>query len=69
MDYTKPESISNALEKVDKIFLQTLPTPNITDVSSNFIREAKKKGVKSIVDYLPWVPILNLHLQFYDCTE
>ena len=49
LDYTKPETISNALEKVDKIFLQTLPTPNITDISSNFIREAKKKGVKSIV--------------------
>ena len=32
LDYTKPETISNALEKVDKIFLQTLPTPNVTDI-------------------------------------
>ena len=68
MDYTKPESISNALEKVDKIFLQTLPTPNITDISSNFIREAKKKGVRSIVKLSamgansePTSTILRLH--------
>ena len=68
MDYTKPESISNALEKVDKIFLQTLPTHNVTDISSNFIREAKKKGVRSIVklsamgaDSEPTSTILRLH--------
>ena len=68
MDYTKPETISNALEKVDKIFLQTLPTPNVTDISSNFIREAKKKGVRSIVklsamgaDSEPTSTILRLH--------
>ena len=49
MDYTQPEIISNALDKEDKIFLQTLPTPNVTDISSDFVREAKKKSVKSIV--------------------
>ena len=68
MDYTQPEIISNALEKVDKIFLQTLPTPNVTDISSNFIREAKKKGVRSIVKLSamgansePTSTILRLH--------
>ena len=68
LDYTKPETISNALDKVDKIFLQTLPTPNVTDISSKFIREAKKKGVKYIVKLSatgagsePTSTILRLH--------
>jgi uncharacterized protein YbjT (DUF2867 family) len=37
------------LNKVDKVFLQTLPIPNLTDISSNLVNEAKKNGVKYIV--------------------
>ena len=68
LDYTKPETISNALDKVDKLFLQTLPIPDVTDISSNFVKEAKKKGVKFIVklsamgaDSEPTSTILRLH--------
>lgn len=43
LDYTKPETVAYALNSVDKIFLQTLPTPNVTDISSNLVNEAKKK--------------------------
>jgi uncharacterized protein YbjT (DUF2867 family) len=46
----------------------TIPIPNITDISSNFIREAKKKGVKSIIKLSalsagsePTSTILRLH--------
>jgi uncharacterized protein YbjT (DUF2867 family) len=68
LDYTKPETISNALDKVDKLFLQTLPIPDVTDISSNFVKEAQKKGVKFIVklstmgaDCEPTSTILRLH--------
>jgi uncharacterized protein YbjT (DUF2867 family) len=49
LDYTKPETVAHALNNVDKIFLQTLPTPNVTNICSNIINEAKKNGVKYIV--------------------
>ena len=49
LDYTKPETVAYALNSVDNIFLQTLPIPNVTDISSNFVNEAKKNGVKYIV--------------------
>lgn len=49
LDYTKPETVAYALNSVDKIFLQTLPTPNVTDISSNLVNEAKKNSVKYIV--------------------
>jgi uncharacterized protein YbjT (DUF2867 family) len=49
MDYTKQETIAHALNNVDKVFLQTLPVPNVVDISSNLINEAKKNGVKYIV--------------------
>src|SRR5919106_2774851 len=49
LDYTKQETVAGALNNVDKIFLQTLPTPTVTDISSNIINEAKKNGVKHVV--------------------
>ena len=56
------------MDKVDKIFLHTLPTPNVMDISSNLVREAKKKGVTSIVKLSamgagsePTSTILRLH--------
>lgn len=49
LDYTKPETVGDALNNADKIFLQTLPTPNVADISYNIINEAKKNGVKYVV--------------------
>jgi uncharacterized protein YbjT (DUF2867 family) len=49
LDYTKPETVADALKKVDKLYLQTLPVPDVTDICSNLVKEAKKNGVKYIV--------------------
>jgi uncharacterized protein YbjT (DUF2867 family) len=49
LDYTKPETVGDALNNVDKIFLQTLPTPNVAEISYNIMDEAKKNGVKYVV--------------------
>lgn len=68
LDYTKQETVAHALNNVDKIFLQTLPTPNVADICSNIINEAKKNGVKYVVklsamgaDSEPRSTILRLH--------
>ena len=68
LDYTKPKTVASALNNVDKIFLQTLPVPNVADISSNLMNEAKKNGVKYIVklsameaDSEPGSTILQLH--------
>jgi uncharacterized protein YbjT (DUF2867 family) len=49
LDFTKQETVAHTLNNVDKVFLQTLPVPNIVDISSNLINEAKKNNVKYIV--------------------
>ncbi|HZD35448.1 MAG TPA: SDR family oxidoreductase [Nitrososphaeraceae archaeon] len=49
LDYTKPETITNALSHVDKLYLQTLPIPEIIDICSTIVKEAKKNGVNHIV--------------------
>ena len=49
LDYTKPETVADALNKVDKLYLQTLPVPDVTDICSNLVKEAKKNGVEYIV--------------------
>jgi uncharacterized protein YbjT (DUF2867 family) len=49
LDYDKPETIVSALNDVDKLFLQTLPVPNVTDICSNILKEAKKSGVEYVV--------------------
>ena len=49
MDYKKPETIVNALNEVDKIFLVTPPAPNMNELSSSLINEAKKNNIKHIV--------------------
>jgi uncharacterized protein YbjT (DUF2867 family) len=68
LDYTKTETVAYALNGVDKIFLQTLPIPNVIDISSNLVDEAKKNGVKYIVKLSamgagsePGSTILRLH--------
>jgi uncharacterized protein YbjT (DUF2867 family) len=42
MDYNKPETIADALNQVDKFFLLTLPTPSVTDICSDLVKEGKK---------------------------
>jgi uncharacterized protein YbjT (DUF2867 family) len=49
MDYNKLETIATALNKVSKLFLLTLPSLNMKDISSKVISEAKKNGVDYIV--------------------
>jgi uncharacterized protein YbjT (DUF2867 family) len=68
LDYAKPETVVGALNKVDKLFLQTLPVPDITDITSNLVKVAKKNDVKHIVklsamgaDSEPGSTILRLH--------
>lgn len=68
LDYAKPETVVGALNKVDKLFLQTLPVPDITDITSNLVKVAKKNDVKYIVklsamgaDSEPGSTILRLH--------
>jgi uncharacterized protein YbjT (DUF2867 family) len=43
IDYNKPETIADALNHVDKLFLLTLPSPNMA-VYSNLIKEIGKYG-------------------------
>jgi uncharacterized protein YbjT (DUF2867 family) len=70
MDYDKQETIVDALNGVDKLFLLTLPTPNMTEIASSLIKEAKKNDVKHIVklsvidaDAEPGIMITRLHRQ------
>jgi uncharacterized protein YbjT (DUF2867 family) len=63
----QPETITNALIDINRLFLQTLPVPDAINICS-IIREAKKNGVKYIVklsamgaDSKPGSTILRLH--------
>ena len=47
--WINPESIINALNRIDKLFLLTLPRPNMPEITSRVINEAKKNEVKHIV--------------------
>jgi uncharacterized protein YbjT (DUF2867 family) len=49
LDFTKQETVTRALNNVDKVFIQTIPVPNVADISSNLINEAKKNDVKYVV--------------------
>jgi uncharacterized protein YbjT (DUF2867 family) len=49
LDFTKQDTVAHALNNVDKVFIQTIPVPNVADISSNLINEAKKNDVKYVV--------------------
>ncbi len=49
IDYTKPETLAGALKDVDKLFLLTPIVPNMNNISSNLLKEAKKNAIKYIV--------------------
>lgn len=49
--FEKPETFTHALEGVDKVFLMARPGDNKSDkVAVPFIEEAKKKGIRHIVN-------------------
>ncbi len=69
-DYNKPDTIADALDHIDTLFLVTLPTPNKANISSSLVKEAKKNGVKYIVklsvmkaDAEPGFTVGRLHRQ------
>lgn len=49
LDYMKPETISEALNDVDKLFLQTIPIPQVADICCGIVKEAKINDVNYIV--------------------
>ena len=49
IDYNKAETLREALNGVDKLFLLTPDVPNAADLASDVIIEAKKAGIKQIV--------------------
>jgi uncharacterized protein YbjT (DUF2867 family) len=49
IDYSKPETLTEALNDVDKIFLLTPDVPNAPELASNLVIEAKKAGIRHIV--------------------
>jgi uncharacterized protein YbjT (DUF2867 family) len=49
LDYNKPETIDDALNQVDKLFLLTLPSPDMT-VYSNVVKEIRK--YKSSINHI-----------------
>src|SRR6476646_9832861 len=49
LDYNKPESGVDALNGVDKLFLVTPRAPNMNELTSSLIKEAKKIDLKHVV--------------------
>ena len=49
IDYNKAETLRQALNHVDKLFLLTPDVPNAAELASNLVIEAKKAGIKQIV--------------------
>jgi uncharacterized protein YbjT (DUF2867 family) len=49
IDYNKPETLKEALNQVDKLFLLTPDVPNAHELASNMVIEAKKAGIGHIV--------------------
>ena len=70
MDYNKPETIINAVNGIDKLFLLTLPRPDMSEITSSLINEAKKNNVKHVVklsvldaEAEPGIMITRMHRQ------
>src|SRR5215510_9897698 len=49
MDFNRPETIRMAFEGVQKLFLLTPFVPNMVEISTNLVDEAKNAKVKHIV--------------------
>jgi len=68
IDYHRPETLSDALTDIDKLFLLTPVTPDMENITSRMIQEAKSKKIKYIVklsvagvDAEPGISIGRLH--------
>ena len=51
MDYRQPETIRQALDGVERVFLVAPVVPNIPELENNVVVEAKKSGVRHIVKF------------------
>jgi uncharacterized protein YbjT (DUF2867 family) len=77
MNFNKPETISMALEGVEKLFLLTPFVPDMVDISMNLVNEAKKANVKHIVKQSafgsdmepPHITMNKLHRQVEEAIE
>ena len=76
IDNTRPETIAEAMDNVDRLFLRIPPSDEMVDISSNFVEKAKKSGVKLIVklsvmgaDVEPGYTIGRLHRQVEKVIE
>ncbi len=49
MDYTDPETVCAALERIEKVFLVGPPAPNLAELEGSFVEAAKKSRVKHLV--------------------
>jgi len=70
MDYNKPDTIVDAVNGIDKLFLLTLPRPNMSEITFSIINEAKKNDVKHVVklsvldaEAEPGIMITRMHRQ------
>jgi uncharacterized protein YbjT (DUF2867 family) len=49
IEYNEPDTLRQALNDVDKLFLLTPDLPNAADLASNAVTEAKEAGIRHIV--------------------
>ncbi|MGB6673686.1 MAG: NAD(P)H-binding protein [Candidatus Nitrosopolaris sp.] len=49
LDHNKPDTLAATFKDVDKLFLLTPGQPNVADVTTHLVNEAKNARVKHIV--------------------
>ena len=49
MNFNRPETITMAFKGVQKVFLLTPFVPNMVEISTNLVNEARRAKVKQIV--------------------
>jgi uncharacterized protein YbjT (DUF2867 family) len=77
MNFNRPETIRMAFEGVQKLFLLTPFVPNMVEISTNLVDEAKKAKVKHIVKQSafgsdikkPGITMSRLHRQVEEIIE
>ena len=76
IDYNESDTLRQALEDVDKLFLLTPDVPNAVHLASNAVTEAKKAGIRHIVkqsvmgaDLEADVGTMRLHRQVEEIIE
>jgi uncharacterized protein YbjT (DUF2867 family) len=76
MNFNRPETITMAFKGVQKLFLLTPFVPNMVEISTNLVNEAKRAKVKQIVkqsafgsDMEPHIVMNKLHRQVEEAIE